>query len=117
MSRIIAALVCISLISSPSALYAHGGGLDANGCHIDNSTSTTHCHPSGEAEEDPSTAFIALGAILAVALIGYLVSRSLVAKQTEQATQETPQQPTRFTWDFTGSIDGNGAGAGVLIHF
>jgi len=31
----------------PSAAYAHGGGLDANGCHTERKTGSYHCHGGG----------------------------------------------------------------------
>jgi hypothetical protein len=122
MSRIIAALMCISLIGSPSALYAHGGGLDKCGCHIDNSTGVRHCHRGGSTRGtcsslDYGTAYIAVSGVILVALVGQIIARALMAKRVEQVVQEEPPQSTRFTWDFTGSVDGNGAGAGVLLSF
>lgn len=41
MNRSIFALL---LISAPLTALAHGGGLDANGCHADRATGARHCH-------------------------------------------------------------------------
>ena len=38
----------------PSAAYAHGGGLDANGCHTERKTGSYHCHGGGGATPPPS---------------------------------------------------------------
>ena len=36
--------VALGLLCSPGKVQAHGGGLDANGCHTERSTGTYHCH-------------------------------------------------------------------------
>ena len=43
-------LASLALSLSPAAALAHGGGLDAKGCHTDSKTGSYHCHggaPSG----------------------------------------------------------------------
>lgn len=42
---IVAVLLCS--ISFSTAVYAHGGGLDANGCHNNRKTGDYHCHRGG----------------------------------------------------------------------
>ncbi|WP_336979712.1 excalibur calcium-binding domain-containing protein [Altererythrobacter fulvus] len=39
-----AAGLALIAISSPAPLSAHGGGLAADGCHMDRKTGTRHCH-------------------------------------------------------------------------
>ena len=43
-----AALAAILSLSSP-ATFAHGGGLDASGCHTNHKTGEYHCHRSAAA--------------------------------------------------------------------
>jgi hypothetical protein len=38
-------LICISFLL-PSLAYAHGGGLDSQGCHHNRKTGDYHCHRS-----------------------------------------------------------------------
>lgn len=42
----------IALICSASAAFAHGGGLDASGCHHNRKTGDYHCHraPSNQGQ-------------------------------------------------------------------
>jgi len=39
-----AALVLVATAALPHAVLAHGGGLDANGCHHDRKNGGYHCH-------------------------------------------------------------------------
>ena len=34
----------VAIVSIASAAFAHGGGLDSNGCHYDHKTGVYHCH-------------------------------------------------------------------------
>lgn len=43
-----AAILAASLLAAPAA-YAHGGGLNAEGCHNNRKTGDYHCHRSGSA--------------------------------------------------------------------
>lgn len=45
-------------ITAPEQLAAHGGGLDANGCHHDRKRGGYHCHraPSSQTQEPPRRA-------------------------------------------------------------
>lgn len=45
---------CLACIVAPSAAYAHGGGLDANGCHTNRKTGEYHCHRGGVASNRSS---------------------------------------------------------------
>ena len=38
------ALTLLSIITVSSAAFAHGGGLDRSGCHMDHKTGVYHCH-------------------------------------------------------------------------
>ena len=38
--------VALLLVAVPASLLAHGGGLDANGCHTNRKTGDYHCHRS-----------------------------------------------------------------------
>ncbi|WP_294085122.1 YHYH domain-containing protein [uncultured Actinobacillus sp.] len=37
------ALVMLAMVTATS-VFAHGGGLDKNGCHTDRKTGIYHCH-------------------------------------------------------------------------
>lgn len=48
------ALIGIALaLAAASQLLAHGGGLDANGCHTNRKTGEYHCHRAPRAAEPP----------------------------------------------------------------
>jgi hypothetical protein len=38
-----ALLLCLGMVCA-STIFAHGGGLDANGCHTNRKTGDYHCH-------------------------------------------------------------------------
>ena len=41
-------VVYVALVAfAPTAVQAHSGGTDQNGCHVDSSTGTRHCHGAG----------------------------------------------------------------------
>ncbi|WP_084085381.1 YHYH domain-containing protein [Cupriavidus sp. USMAA2-4] len=44
-NRVVAVLLCS--ISFSTSVYAHGGGLDAAGCHTNRKTGDYHCHRRG----------------------------------------------------------------------
>lgn len=37
-------VTCAALLAAGTAAFAHGGGLDANGCHHDRRNGGYHCH-------------------------------------------------------------------------
>lgn len=39
----------LAALLTPTLAAAHGGGLDANGCHTDRKTGIYHCHRAGSA--------------------------------------------------------------------
>lgn len=43
-ARGLAILIAIAALALPSAVWAHGGGLDGNGCHHDRRAGSYHCH-------------------------------------------------------------------------
>ena len=43
-----------ALALAPAAALAHGGGLDANGCHTNKKTGDYHCHGGGSPTPAPS---------------------------------------------------------------
>lgn len=42
-------LLALLLAAISSGAFAHGGGLDASGCHMNRSTGEYHCHRGGGA--------------------------------------------------------------------
>lgn len=49
------ALLAVALLGLlPPAVHAHGGGLDANGCHTNKKTGDNHCHGGGGGAAPPS---------------------------------------------------------------
>lgn len=49
-------LGCLALLATPGLVWAHGGGLDKDGCHTNRKTGDYHCHraPSGGSAPAPS---------------------------------------------------------------
>lgn len=67
MKKIITAIVIASYCTFS---FAHGGGLDANDCHNDNSNGTYHCHPQGSSSSSSSASpGVAIVAALAVVVV------------------------------------------------
>jgi len=58
MGVIMRILVTLALFASPiampSAVLAHGGGLNAEGCHNDRKNGGYHCHGGGSAAQQPA---------------------------------------------------------------
>jgi hypothetical protein len=54
-TREVAALVAAGLLFFGGTAYAHGGGLNAEGCHNNRKTGDYHCH-RGSTEASPSAA-------------------------------------------------------------
>lgn len=53
--RILVTLALIaSPIATPAAVLAHGGGLNAQGCHNDRKNGGYHCHGGGSASRQPA---------------------------------------------------------------
>jgi len=44
MKKFAALLISTVLAASSTAVFAHGGRTDAQGCHIDHRTGIKHCH-------------------------------------------------------------------------
>ncbi len=44
MKKILMLVLVTLLMSIGSVVYAHSGGTDANGCHVDSRTGVRHCH-------------------------------------------------------------------------
>ncbi|WP_052171742.1 excalibur calcium-binding domain-containing protein [Paracoccus sanguinis] len=40
--------VLLLLLARPGPVFAHGGGLDADGCHTNRKTGDYHCHRGGK---------------------------------------------------------------------
>ena len=57
-------IVILALIASPvvmpSASSAHGGGLNAQGCHTNHKTGDYHCHGGGAAQAAPAKRYGAM---------------------------------------------------------
>lgn len=49
MMRTVAILFALFVTSTSSAVHAHGGGLNAQGCHNNRKTGDYHCHRGGGA--------------------------------------------------------------------
>jgi hypothetical protein len=50
-------LLLLAMLMLPASVLAHGGGLDANGCHNNRKTGDYHCHrsPAAPAAAPPSS--------------------------------------------------------------
>ena len=54
-------LVVLTLASASSIVFAHGGGLDSDGCHIKRATGEYHCHGGSRNSEGKHSAPSAQG--------------------------------------------------------
>ena len=51
-------LSTLLVLASPLPVSAHGGGLDAEGCHTNRKTGDQHCHRSSSSSSKPSTGLV-----------------------------------------------------------
>ena len=91
MKKIIAATM-IATVTATSA-FAHGGGLNSNGCHNNNSTGTYHCHQNRNTSDEQITNMLGLAAGL------FLLNAIISGSQQQQHTQQPQSQyaPTTTT--------------------
>lgn len=45
-------ILLISFLAISNNLFAHGGGVDSNGCHVQKSTGKEHCHLAKKSTKD-----------------------------------------------------------------
>lgn len=45
-------IICWILLILSNHLFAHGGGVDSNGCHVQKSTGKEHCHGAKKSTRD-----------------------------------------------------------------
>jgi hypothetical protein len=45
-------ILLFSFLAMSNNLFAHGGGVDGNGCHVQKSTGTEHCHGAKKSTKD-----------------------------------------------------------------
>ena len=72
MKRLIAATL-IATVTATSA-FAHGGGLNREGCHHKHSNNTYHCHRQQQQSSDDWEQ--ALGALLLLGLVGAAITEA-----------------------------------------
>ena len=54
--RNVSAFICVAALAFPAPSIAHGGGLDASGCHNDRKRGGYHCHGKASAPPKPQRA-------------------------------------------------------------
>ena len=55
--RILVLAIGITALAPPT-VFAHGGGLDSEGCHTNSKTGARHCHRSGGSAEKPKPGLV-----------------------------------------------------------
>tara|TARA_B100000900_G_scaffold414420_1_gene441014 strand:- start:502 stop:831 length:330 start_codon:yes stop_codon:yes gene_type:complete len=79
MKNLIAATL-IATVTATSA-FAHGGGLNQNGCHHKHSNNTYHCHRPQQQQNNDVEWEKALGAILLFGIIGNAITNASCDKE------------------------------------
>lgn len=62
MKVFVAVSVAVVWSQSPSVIAAHGGGLNAEGCHVNRATGDYHCHRAANSAQQPQRARAVPGA-------------------------------------------------------
>ncbi|WP_345786186.1 excalibur calcium-binding domain-containing protein, partial [Novilysobacter longmucuonensis] len=55
MKTIVASVLLLALLAGPTTALAHGGGLNAQGCHTNRKTGDYHCHRAPSAPAPASS--------------------------------------------------------------
>ena len=79
-------VACFLLAHAPEA-WAHGGGLNRDGCHRETATGGYHCHRGSDDEEENEELLIGVGAAVAVLTLWWLLTRENNTSMSMQ-TQE-----------------------------
>lgn len=105
-------MITLAVTFAPSLVWAHGGGLDAQGCHTDSSTNTRHCHNSsgsGESSGGSSGGAANTGLVLAVVLVVVVVGVSVgvgVWAMNKQQKKKSEEARKPFTVPLRASAKG-----------
>lgn len=109
MHRIVATVVALSLALLPLSAGAHGGGLDAYGCHTNHSTGSYHCHRGastsgesssserGETEVRPAVIVGGVAVVVVVVVVAVVASRRSRGSTTT-ATVTPTGNGVRVSW-------------------
>ena len=73
----------ISVLATPS-VFAHGGGLDSQGCHTNSKTGERHCHHSGGSTSQPKPSLVS-GSVTLVS-VGDGDTVRVTSQQAEKVT-------------------------------
>ena len=87
MKNLIAATL-IATVTATSA-FAHGGGLNQNGCHNQHSNGTYHCHRPQPQQNNDVEWEKALGAILLLGVIGNAITEASCNKEWRLVAENT----------------------------
>ncbi|MCH1455496.1 MAG: YHYH domain-containing protein [Schleiferiaceae bacterium] len=76
-------LIATTLIATVTATsaFAHGGGLNQNGCHNQHSNGTYHCHRPQQQQNNDVEWEKALGAVLLLGIIGNAITNASCDKE------------------------------------
>jgi hypothetical protein len=107
MRKVAAAIV---MLSYSSITLAHGGGLNSDGCHNDNSNGTYHCHNGSSSESSSSS-----GGELAALIVGVAVTTWLLYWLLESRDSYVAKPPQDNRWTVHPSISEEGSS--VLIEY
>lgn len=67
--RLISTVVSVSFLVAPLHAFAHGGGLDRQGCHRETATGGYHCHRDDDDDVDWKTIGYAVGGLVLLVFV------------------------------------------------
>lgn len=86
-------VACLLLPYAPEA-WAHGGGLNRDGCHRETATDGYHCHRGGGGDENEDTAWLVVGGVVLVLALYWLLERN-----ERSASMLALQEPEPEPWN------------------
>ena len=69
MKHVFACVLTTCLLVVPYPSFAHSGGTDSQGCHVESATGVRHCHTPKSDSTDWGTVGIVVGGLLVLALV------------------------------------------------
>lgn len=95
-AMILVSTLCLATTPLQQA-FAHGGGLNRDGCHRETATGGYHCHRDDEDEVDWETAGYVLGGIVVLWLLYEAIKPPLLGASPLE-TQDTTLSPPPIGW-------------------
>ena len=110
--------IIIIIFGFNHTIYAHGGGLNSDGCHNQTSNNSYHCHNDGDAEADSDSGIETVDLLLLIAL-GWGMWYLIDSTHYHNYSSETKDDADRITpyLSLQGDEQTQGVEAGIEFKF